>query len=109
MARAGSPRRAGRVADIRTPIIVAEVTSRRRSGLRGSAARAIANQETARRIIEAIIKRGRDQHPAGIGADDAGDHVLGADPVRGERRQSEAEDAATPSPMRLATRWRATA
>ena len=35
IARAGSPRRAGRVADISTPIIVAEVTSRRRSGLRG--------------------------------------------------------------------------
>ena len=51
MARAGSPRRAGSVADISTPIIVAEVTSRRRSGLRGSAARAIAYQEAARRII----------------------------------------------------------
>ena len=55
IARAGSPRRAGRVADISTPIIVAEVTSRRRSGRRGSAARAIENHEVARRNIEAII------------------------------------------------------
>ena len=55
IARAGSPRRAGRVADISTPTIVAEATSRRRSGRRGSAARAIENQELARRNIEAII------------------------------------------------------
>ena len=56
MARAGSPRRAGSVADMRTPIIVAEVTSRRRSGRCGSAARAISSQEAARRNIEAIIR-----------------------------------------------------
>ena len=63
IARAGSPRRAGSVADISTPTIVAEVTSRRRSGLRGSAARAIEYQELARRNIEAIISAGRDQRP----------------------------------------------
>ena len=56
MARAGSPRRAGSVADMSTPIIVAEVTSRRRSRLCGSAARAIAYQEAARNIIAAIIR-----------------------------------------------------
>ncbi len=55
IARAGSPRRAGSVADIRTPTIVAEATSRRRRGLRGSAAFAIENQALARRNIEAII------------------------------------------------------
>ena len=55
IARAGSPRRAGRVADISTPTIVAEATSRRRRGRRGSAARAIEYQEPARRNIEAII------------------------------------------------------
>ena len=55
IARAGSPRRAGSVADIRTPTIVAEVTSRRRSGNRGSAERAIANQAAARRNSEATI------------------------------------------------------
>ena len=56
IARAGSPRRAGRVADISTPTIVAEATSRRRSGLRGSAARAIEYHDEARRNIEAIIR-----------------------------------------------------
>ena len=55
-ARAGSPRRAGRVADISTPIIVAEVTSRRRSGRLGSAARAIQYQEAARKKSEAAIR-----------------------------------------------------
>ena len=93
MARAGSPRRAGSVADISTPIIVAEVTSRRRSGLRGSAARAIANQEAARKNIEAIIKA------VAISTQPASERTTlattfwSADPVRGERRQAEAKDA----------------
>ncbi len=55
IARAGSPRRAGRVADISTPIIVAEVTSRRRSGRSGSAARTIPYQEAARKKSERAI------------------------------------------------------
>ena len=55
IARAGSPRRAGRVADISTPIIVAEVTSRRRTGRFGSAARAIQYQEAARKKSESDI------------------------------------------------------
>ena len=55
-ARAGSPRRAGRVADISTPIIVAEVTSRRRIGRLGSAARAIQYQEAARKKSELAIR-----------------------------------------------------
>ena len=54
-ARAGSPRRAGSVADISTPIIVAEVTSRRRTGRLGSAARAIQYQEAARKKSEIAI------------------------------------------------------
>ncbi len=54
-ARAGSPRRAGRVADISTPIIVAEVTSRRRIGRLGRAARAIQYQEAARKKSELAI------------------------------------------------------
>ena len=56
IARAGSPRRAGSVADISTPIIVAEVTSRRRSGVFGSAERAIEYQEPARSSIDAHIR-----------------------------------------------------
>ena len=56
IALAGSPRRAGNVADINTPIIVAEVTSRRRRWYRGSAARVIAIQEAARANIAATIR-----------------------------------------------------
>ena len=63
-ALAGSPRRAGRVADISTPIIVAEVTSRRRTGRFGSAARAIQYQEAARKNIEIAIRREGDEDPA---------------------------------------------
>ena len=55
IALAGSPRRAGSVADISTPIIVAEVTSRRRTGRPGSAARTIATHEAARANIAATI------------------------------------------------------
>ena len=55
-ARAGSPSRAGRVADISTPIIVAEVTSRRRTGRLGSAARTIQYQDAARKKSERAIR-----------------------------------------------------
>ena len=55
IARAGSPRRAGKVADISTPIIVAEVTSRRRIVCRGRAERAIAYQAFERRKSDAHI------------------------------------------------------
>ncbi len=44
------------MADINTPIIVAEVTSRRRTGLLGSAARAIQYQDAARKNIEIDIR-----------------------------------------------------
>ncbi len=54
-ARAGSPSRAGRVADISTPIIVAEVTSRRRTERLGRAAQAIQYQEAARKKSEEAI------------------------------------------------------
>ena len=52
IARAGSPRRAGSVADISTPIIVADVKSRRRSVATGSAERAVWNQAPARKNID---------------------------------------------------------
>ena len=55
IALAGSPRRAGSVADISTPTIVPDVMSRRRTGRLGSAARTIAYQDPARTNIEAII------------------------------------------------------
>ena len=56
IARAGSPRRAGSVADIITPIIVAEVTSRRRTGRPGSAERTIAVHDAARKNSETTIR-----------------------------------------------------
>ena len=109
MARAGSPRRAGSVADISTPIIVAEVTSRRRSGPRGSAARAIANQETARMNIEAIISA------VAISTQPASERTMLAttfwSPILCAARavRPTPSTPATPRPMRRATRWRAAA
>ena len=51
-AREGSPRRAGSVADINTPMEVALRIVRRFTGRSGSAARRMWNHETARRNIE---------------------------------------------------------
>ena len=56
IALAGSPTQAGGVADISTPIIVAEVKSRQRSVATGSAARAAWNQAPARKNIDRHIK-----------------------------------------------------
>jgi hypothetical protein len=56
IARAGSPRRAGSVADISTPIIVPCSASRRRGlGATGIAARRIADHDTARTAIDVHI------------------------------------------------------
>ena len=55
IARAGSPRRAGSVADIRTPMNVPCIASRRRTLARGSAARRIEYQASARSTIEQHI------------------------------------------------------
>src|SRR4029079_11948004 len=56
IALAGAPTRAGSVADISTPIIVAEVKSRRRSVATGSAERAAWNQAPARKNIDRHMK-----------------------------------------------------
>ena len=90
---AGSPSRAGRVADMRTPIIVAEVTSRRRTWCRGRAARAIAIQETARTNIAATIRAQAIRTQLEVRVDDARDDLVDADALRGERSQAEAENA----------------
>ena len=55
-AREGSPSRAGRVADMSTPIIVARAVSRRRTRMPGMAARRIACQASARISMEAHIR-----------------------------------------------------
>ena len=92
-ARAGSPRRAGRVADISTPIIVAEVTSRRRTGRLGSAARAIQYQEAARKKSELAISAAGDEDQRQVRADDAFDDLVDADLLRREQGQTDTEDA----------------
>ena len=56
IARAGSPRRAGSVADISTPIMVPEVTSRRRTGRLGSAEPMIQYQDAARKKRDSAIR-----------------------------------------------------
>ena len=67
-AREGSPSRAGSVADISTPIIVARAVSRRRTRVRGSAARRIACQASARRSIEAHMSANATSTQTGVAA-----------------------------------------
>ena len=96
--RAGSPRRAGSVADISTPIIVAEVTSRRRTGRLGSAARTIAVPGGGAEEERGRHQRAGDQHPGEVGADDAGDDLVDADLVRRQGGEAEAEDGGDAEP-----------
>ena len=106
IALAGSPRRAGSVADISTPIIVAEVTSRRRSALAGQRRPGRSRyQEAARKNIDGHHQRARDQHPREVRADDALDDACRSRSAaprersgRGRRRSP------TPSPTGRATR-----
>ena len=109
IALAGSPSRAGSVADISTPIIVAEVTSRRRTGRPGSAARAIETQEPrAGEHRRPTIRAQATSTQVEVGAD----HALGdlSTPIllRGEQRSARRPRMpAMPRPSRRATRWRA--
>ena len=93
IARAGSPARAGSVADISTPIIVAEVTSRRRIRRSGSAERIAANQEIARMKRLATIRAKASRTHDFVVVDDVVDNAVDADPARGcpgERRRPQA-------------------
>ena len=67
-AREGSPRRAGRVADMSTPIIVPRAMSRRRTRVPGRAARRIACQASARSSIEAHISAKATSTHTGVAA-----------------------------------------
>ena len=67
-ARDGSPSRAGSVADISTPIIVARAASRRRTRVPGSAARRIACHASARTSIEAHISANATSTQTGVAA-----------------------------------------
>ena len=81
------------MADISTPIIVAEVTSRRRTGRLGSAARAIQYQEAARKKSELAISAQATRTRVEVRADDAFDDLVDADLLRREQGQADAEDA----------------
>ena len=70
-AREGSPSRAGSVADISTPIIVARAVSRRRTRVPGSAARRIACQASARSSIDAHISAKATSTQTGVAASSA--------------------------------------
>ncbi len=67
-ARDGSPSRAGRVADISTPIIVARAASRRRTRVPGRAARRIACQASARTSIDAHMSANATSTHTGVAA-----------------------------------------
>ena len=67
-AREGSPSRAGSVADISTPIIVARAVSRRRTRVPGRAARRIACQASARTSIEAHMSAKATSTQTGVAA-----------------------------------------
>ena len=67
-ARDGSPRRAGSVADISTPIITPRAASRRRTGRRGMAARRIAVHASARTSIDRHISAQATSTQIGVAA-----------------------------------------
>ena len=102
-ARLGSPKRAGRVADISTPIIVARAVSRRRTRVSGSAARRIACQASARSSIEAHMSAKATSTQIGVAATIA--RPVDSIPMRCTARAASAAPPTTPvaaSPRRSA-------
>ena len=87
-AREGSPSRAGRVADISTPIIVPRAVSRRRTRVPGRAARRIAFHASARSSIEAHISAKATSTQTGVAATIARPIGLDAEPAQREDGQS---------------------
>ena len=79
-AREGSPRRAGSVADISTPIEVPCMASAKRGSASGSAALRIACQETARRHIDRHISPSATSTQVGLEASSA--WPIGRMPIR---------------------------
>ena len=67
-ARDGSPRRAGSVADISTPIITPRAASRRRTRVPGSAERSTACQDSARRNIDRHMRPKASSTQVGVAA-----------------------------------------
>ena len=96
-AREGSPRRAGRVADIRTPTIVARAVSRRRTRTPGRAARRIAFQASARTSIERHISMNATSTQTGVAASSA--RPIDSMPSRSSARSVSPAPAAAPATM----------
>ncbi len=100
-AREGSPRRAGSVADISTPMKVPCSASRRRAGRQVGAAERIAYQARPRTTIETHIKREAGGHQPGAGGDEAGEHAAHPDPRKRVHASTRpASDARASAPRR---------
>ena len=104
-AREGSPSRAGSVADISTPIIVARAVSRRRGRTPGSAARKIACQASARRSIEAHMRVKAASTHHGVAASRA--RPMDSMPMRWRARAVSPAPASRPAPTRALRATRA--
>ena len=108
IARAGSPRRAGRVADISTPIIVAEVDVAAAQRARSAAPRGRSSTRswragTSTRIISAVATSTQVASERTMLVD----HVVDADPLRGDEGEPDAEQRRRRrAPIRRAVRWR---
>ena len=95
-AREGSPRRAGRVADMSTPMNVPCRASERRRRASGSAAVRIACHATPRTTIEPHIRPEAEQDPGRRGAQQAVADLVQADALQreqGEERGGQAGEA----------------
>ena len=99
-ARDGSPRRAGSVADISTPIITPRVASRRRTRTPGSAARRMACHDSARSSMDAHISANDRKTQTGVAASSA--FVIESSPIR--RSASAASPAPSAAPPQTAAR-----
>src|SRR5207253_1474217 len=108
----GSPSRAGKVADIRTPIITPRAASRLRTRAPGRAASRIACQDSARRNIDAHISAKATSTQTGVAATIA--MPIECSPIRSSASAASPMPAAAPAataPRRatLVTRARAAA
>ena len=104
-AREGSPRRAGSVADISTPIIVARAVSRRRTRVPGQGGAQDRVPGLGADEHRGAHERERHQHPDGRRGDDRAADRLDPDVVERERGQADAADGrAERSAARRATR-----
>ena len=95
-AREGSPSRAGRVADMSTPIMVARAVSRRRTRMPGIAARRIACHASARSSIEAHMSAKPASTHTGVAANSA--RPIDSIPIRCSASAVRPTPATAPAP-----------